>query len=485
MNRLWVVAAVAAANLAVVAVVGLGFMLPATVAVLGVVVALIVFDRPQRGLLLLAAALPFDGLRVALKLPPWSKNWLVAMVVLVLVAAIVARPGVARPLAGRAAPAWTVAVGGLILLTVASLRLVDPYHVGAGLKVTFQAATLAYVAWRCPLSTKERDWLVSILMGTGAVTAAWGLVQQALGPGQLHDLGYKYNSTIRFSGSFMRSFSTFLQPFPFAYFLMIVVLIGIPIALHDPGRLRNRIFLLLVPLYGVGMLVAVVRGAWIGTALGLLWLGLRRHRILLLGIPVVFVVLLLGPSTSGSNATHATSGQIRVQNWSDNLYEIGDHPFGIGTGEAGAAAGAINIHKGAARGYQFGGVGGDGLAYQPDNQYFLFALELGLAGLWCYILFLVSAFRTSVRASERVGGEASAFSLGTAAVVLAYAVAGIPSTILEILPVYYFWLVLGVTSALAPDRKRGRVPAVALRPVPVRSTDRSGDAASWAAPDPA
>src|SRR3954447_1331914 len=303
MSRLWVVAAVGAANLAVIAVVGLGFMLPATVAVLSVVVAFIVFDRPQRGLLMLAAAIPFDGLRIALKLPPWSKNWLVAMVVLVLVAAIVARPGDARPQVGRAAPAWTVAVAGLVLLTVASLRLVDPYHVGVGLKVTFQAASLAYIAWRCPLDRKERDWLVSILMVTGAVTAAWGLIQQKLGAAQLHDMGYKYNPTIRFSGSSMRSFSTFLQPFPFAYFLMIVVLIGMPIALHDTARLRNRVFLVLMPLYGFGMLVAVVRGAWIGTAVGVLWLGLRRRRILLLGIPVVFVVLLLGPSTAGSNAT--------------------------------------------------------------------------------------------------------------------------------------------------------------------------------------
>ena len=42
------------------------------------------------------------------------------------------------------------------------------------------------------------------------------------------------------------------------------------------------------------------------------------------------------------------------------------------------------------------------------------------------------------------------------------------ATILEILPVYYFWMLIGVTSALAPDRKRGRVPAIALRPLPTR-----------------
>ena len=208
--------------------------------------------------------------------------------------------------------------------------MVDAFQVVVGLKVTFQAVTMAFVAWRCPLSRTERDRLVTILMVTGAICATWGIIQQALGPDALRDMGYRYNSTIRFSGSFMRSFSTFVQPFPFAFFLMIVVLVGIPIALHDPIRLRNRVFLLLLPIYGIGMLVAVVRGAWIGTAVGLLYLGVRRHRILLLGIPVAVIVLLLGPSTSGSNATKTTSGQTRLTAWNDNFYAIGDHPLGRG-----------------------------------------------------------------------------------------------------------------------------------------------------------
>jgi O-antigen ligase len=232
------------------------------------------------------------------------------------------------------------------------------------------------------------------------------------------------------------------------------------------------VFLALLPLYGLGMLVAVVRGAWLGTAVGLLWLGIRRHRILLLGIPVALLVLALGPSTSGSNATSSASGEARVQTWQDNLYQVGDHPFGIGVGTIGAAAQRLNVLRGGNRGYTFEGIGGNS-AYQPDNQYFLYTLELGLIGLWCFVLFLAAAFRTAMKASERTGGEDSAFALGTAAVIVAYAVAGLVATILEIAPtVYFFWLLLGTTSALAPDRKRGRVPAVALRPVPARGADR-------------
>jgi hypothetical protein len=311
-------------------------------------------------------------------------------------------------------------------------------------------------------------------MATGAFCAAWGLVQQALGPEFLRDQGYRYNSTIRFSGSFMRSFSTFLQPFPYAFFLMIVVLVGIPIALYDPFRLRNRVFLFLMPLYGIGMLVAVVRSAWIGTAFGLLWLRVRRHRILLLGIPIAIIVLLVGPSTSGSNATKTTSGQTRLTAWTDNFYEIGDHPFGLGIGTAGAAAGKLNVLEGGKSQYQFGGVGGD-VAFQPDNQYFLYALDLGVIAFWLYLLILYAAWKTASKTSERTGGSDSAFALGTGAVIIAYAVAGVSSTILEILPVYYFWMLIGTVSAMAPDRKRGRVPAIALRPLPTRKPGTEPD----------
>jgi putative inorganic carbon (hco3(-)) transporter len=470
MQRLWVAAAVVAANAAVVATIARGYEFEAFVVVVGAVTTLVVFQRPQRGLLILAAAMPFDGLRIAFGLPAVAADWIEAMLVLCLVAAIVARPGMARPETDRAMPGWVPAVAGLALLGVLSVRMVAPFQVVVGLKVAFQAVSLAYVAWRCPLNKRERDLLVTILMVTGAITALWGLVQQALGPAVLRDMGYRYNSTIRFSGSFMRSFSTFIQPFPFAFFLMIVVLLCTPIALSDTSRLRNRVFLALLPLYALGMLVAVVRGAWIGTAVGLLWLGIRRHRILLLGIPVALIILLIGPGTGGSNATSSASGQSRVNTWSTNLYEIGDHPFGVGIGSTGAAAQRINTLEGGTRAYQFEGVDSEGGAFQPDNQYFLYSMELGLAGLWCFLLLLVAGFRTALRSSERTGGDDSAFALGTAAVVLAFGVAGVVATILEIEPsMYYFWLLLGVASALAPDRKRGRVPAVSMRPLPGRA----------------
>ena len=79
---------------------------------------------------------------------------------------------------GRAWPGWATAFAGLAILAVLSLRMVAPFQVLVGIKTAFQAVAVAYVAWHCPFSRAERDRLVSILMGAGAATAAWGLVQQ-------------------------------------------------------------------------------------------------------------------------------------------------------------------------------------------------------------------------------------------------------------------------------------------------------------------
>ena len=76
---------------------------------LAVLVAIVVFQRPQRGLLLLAAGLPFDGLRIPIGVPEWTSNWVEGMVVLTLVAALVARPGPARPEMGVRGPGGCLA----------------------------------------------------------------------------------------------------------------------------------------------------------------------------------------------------------------------------------------------------------------------------------------------------------------------------------------------------------------------------------------
>ena len=191
---------------------------------------------------------------------------------------------------------------------------------------------MAFVAWRCPLSRPS---------ATGWSRSSWPPARSAR-PGASSSRPSARTSCANWAigttrpsasaASFMRSFSTFLQPFPFAFFLMIVVLVGIPIALDDPARLRNRH----LPRSCCRSTASACssrssRGAWIGTAVGLLWLGIRRHRILLLGIPIALIVLL-------GRAEHRRLQRDVVDVGRDagpdagptTSTRLGDNPFGIG-----------------------------------------------------------------------------------------------------------------------------------------------------------
>ena len=70
-------------------------------------------------------------------------------------------------------------------------------------------------------------------MGIGTLAAAYGVVQQILGHARLHELGYEYNSVLRFNGGFLRSVSTFALPFSFGFYMMMVIVICLPVALSD------------------------------------------------------------------------------------------------------------------------------------------------------------------------------------------------------------------------------------------------------------
>jgi len=91
-----------------------------------------------------------------------------------------------------------------------------------------------------------------------------GIAQQFMGPERLSVLGYQYNSNIRFSGSFMRSFSPFIQPFGFGFCVMTVLLVAVPVAFEDLSRRQNRLFLLATPILGLAVVSAIVHGAWLG-----------------------------------------------------------------------------------------------------------------------------------------------------------------------------------------------------------------------------
>ncbi|MBW3547042.1 MAG: O-antigen ligase family protein [Actinobacteria bacterium] len=398
---------------------------------------LAVAERPQRGLLLLAALVPFHGLLLIVPAPAVATGWKEALVLLTLAATVVAPPEARGP-SGRRLPPWTPAVVGLVVLGAVSAMIVGGLQAAVGMKTLFFYVLVAVAVWRCPLAAAERDRLVTVLMACGVVTAVVGLGQQVVGGAVLHGLGYEYNSAIRFAGSMLRSFSTFNQPFGFAFFLMLVILIGVPAALSDPGRRRNRAFLVALPVLGVALGFTFVRGAWIGVAVGLAYLGFTRHPVLLLGIPLGVTALLFLPQELAAPALSASSSVERVESWQERGSAVASAPLGAGVGATGSASEKVaELQSGKTR-------------YQPDNYYFKVLLELGVLGLWLFVMLLVSIFATARLAASRLGGEEGAFASGVAATVMAAAVASLVATYLEIFPMdVYFWLFAGAVTPWA------------------------------------
>lgn len=424
-----------AVNVAMVAsAVLIGHAGPVSIAVLAFVIplAIAVVQRPQRALLALVALTPLNGLLIIIPHPSVVNGWKEALLVVALLCSFL-NPAAADSVRKPRLPGWAPAVIALIALAAVSGVVVGGVQAFVGLKVGYFYVLAAVVAWRCPLDARERDWMVTILMVVGTVTAVYGLAQQVLGPERLNAMGYPYNDTIRFTGSFLRSFSTFNQPFGFAFFLMVVMLIGLPQALSEPQRPRNRIFLYLMPLLVLGMLSTFVRGAWLGTAVGVAYLGAHRYRLLLLLVPTALLSLAVLPADVASSALSSTSTQQRTSSWQENIGRVLVHPLGTGVGSSGAAA-----EKSAGPGAK---------TYQPDNFYFKMLLELGLLGLWMLLLLLVAAFADTRAAAHRLPGRDGALASGVSALVAAAGAACLVATYFEIFPMdFLFWLLIAVVA---------------------------------------
>jgi hypothetical protein len=404
--------------------------------------AMWVFLRPQRGVLLLAALLPFDGLQQIWGFPA---GWKEALTLVVLGATFTA-PRVARPGARRRLPQWACLIVALVVLGVVSALVVGGTRGLVGVKVGFFYVLLGLAVWRCPLDGRERDRLVTILMATGFATAVYGLVQQLLGPDRLVDLGYEYNTDIRTAGGFLRSFSTFDTSFAFALYLMVVLLVGLAVAVGAPRRLRNQLFFLSIPVVIAAMALAITRVAFLGLAAGLVYLAITRYRSLLVvfidGIVIGAVVLVAAASFSGAFLS-TSSSEARFELWDENIGEIATHPFGAGVGATGAAA-----EKAAEV------AGSEEETFQPDNYYFKIAYEFGVIGLWLFLLFLVAAGTDMHNRVRRLAGTDAALASGVTACVIAATVASVVATYFEIFPLdAYFWLLLAVV-ATCPSESR-------------------------------
>jgi hypothetical protein len=205
--------------------------------------------------------------------------------------------------------------------------------------------------------------------------------------------------------------------------------------------------LLSLPVLVAGLVVSFTRAAWIGLAVGLVYVGVTRFRTVLVVLAHVaaWIVIALFAVTSYSGAfLSGESFQDRLEIWGTNASQVAEHPLGRGIATTGSAAEKLTERKGESA----------KSVLQPDNYYFKTTIELGVLGLWILLLLFVTAFSSVHTAARRLRGYDAAFATGVAASVLAAATVSLVATYFEIFPMdAYFWMLLAVVAACVPESR--------------------------------
>lgn len=442
------------------------------VSTVGLRIALWVLARPQRGVLFLTALLPLDGLLTLIDPPAAVRGWKEAAVLATLVATAVA-PGSARRQDRRSLPSWTAPAIGLVGLGLLWVAL-GGFDQLVGFRIAFFFLLVPVILWRCPLNAIERDQLVTIVMASTVLVALVGIAQQVLGAEGLVALGYEWNTEVRTTQGLLRSISTFESPFPFAFWVMLGLAFGIPIALQDRARRRNRWFLWLVPVATLGMATAIVRGSFVGIAVAVFVVALWRYNMLLhLLAPMLIAIVLL--SGTVADALFSSSSLIeRTSRWQEVADSVMEQPFGGGLTSSGAAADLVTTAP--LRSAEVYRLSTFESVPQPDNHYLKVMLDLGFPGFILQILLVVFAIGYSWRVTRAASGVDGAVAAGICAAVSSAAAAALVSSFWEIFPAQVlFWTLLGVVPSL--DQQSSSTP---LPSAPMEAASKPLSASSWA-----
>ena len=169
---------------------------------------------------------------------------------------------------------------------------------------------------------------------------------------------------------------------------------------------KSAILLVAAGMMVVGLFFSYSRGAWLGTAIGLLYLakahGKFKWRFVLLGIvAVAAVVFVFWHSTSDSGPwflkrmdLSRASAQHRVSAWRGAVQMMWDHPFGVGWNNA------VQTYE---KNYS---PPEGGTAAITTNDYLMLGTQLGFPGLIFFVAYVGLCFRKcGVRSLEFINSE--------------------------------------------------------------------------------
>ncbi len=308
-------------------------------------------------------------------------------------------------------------------------------------------------------SERTLRWGIKALLGACAVSALYGVFQQAVGFHRLLALGYTYGDEVRtFSGGHLRSFGTLEEPFSYAGLLLLGLAVLLTWTRWKPPTW------ILFGLLGLGVLVSYVRtAALIGAALLAVALARRGHGryavLLMLGaVAAALATFVLASEKTATrtvpiNSTTYLTLNGRTNIWASTLNSPADWIFGKGVGATGTASrrATESLSGSASASKPTGGT-------VVDSSYFAVIADVGIAGLALLGTFFVGTFVSAARAARR-GSRAGWLGIGLLTVTLLDALTresftGFPTA-------YLAMLLLGLAYAVWRAEGRARNARVA------------------------
>jgi len=162
------------------------------------------------------------------------------------------------------------------------------------------------------------------------------------------------------------------------------------------------------------LLMTYSRGAWMGAAIGLFFIGiLKKNRFLIIAVPIMIVLPFIVPASNIKERLFsiiAFNSSGRVILWHEALAVIKDFPiFGCG----------LNTYSIIAPSYKFTADGGT----YPHNSYLQMTAELGIVGLVAFAWIIFRLFKTSLESIKMIkDGFYSNVLMGLSAGMLAFLV---------------------------------------------------------------
>jgi hypothetical protein len=349
-----------------------------------------------------------------------------------------------------------------VVVTVALLLLLYAANIGGavtgasrygwqwfhGVRLIAEPLALLLAGMTLPQPRRTLRWAIASLAATGGVVAAYGVVQQALGVDRLVRLGYVYGQEVREIGPHLRSFGTLEDPFAYASFLLLCVVV-----LLFGCRIRWGTFAL-IALVSCGVVVSFVRTAAV-TALFLLGLALIRRvhgrvRIVLAvsaALAAVVAVTAVTVPTKSLGVGRYVPPQSRADLWKRALgHSAMGWTLGRGVGSAGTASqrASQSLFRSAVAPPAHGVV--------VDSSYVVTVSDVGVVGL-VVLVALLTRLLVLARRRAASGDSCGWMALGILVVVIFDALTresltGFPTAYLEMLTL---GLTLATVSSSPPD----------------------------------